>query len=102
MRKMKLALDELEVDSFSVNGGGGSGTVHGQETAEWTMCVHTCIYECDTASNCLGWESQDCGTQEKSCAPTLAYTCAATCPYTCRAGCPPKNPSSVVLPCMEP
>ena len=61
MRKVKLDLDAIQVESFEASGGGGTrGTVRGH------LCPCCCCDPC-------------CCT----CCDTCQATCPATCPYTC-------------------
>jgi len=111
MNKLKLVLDELEVQSFSTaRGAPAKGTVYGRVTEDMTCNQFTCDYYNQTA--CRACEQQtytcvsDCdaeGTQIDTCANTCnpcnpsfneAFTCGwpspscnwtvcATCYYTC-------------------
>ena len=61
IRKLRLELDDIRVDSFELAGTEERGTVH----------AHVCaVCGCDPC--CC------------SCCDTCAATCAATCPYTCQ------------------
>ena len=77
MRKLALALDALQVESFDTSAGRPSrGTVFGEQCTCYTNCTcpgcptcdNTCADTCDQtcAASCI-----DCGTQ--------AYSCWATC-----------------------
>jgi hypothetical protein len=79
MRKLRLDLDDLSVESFETTPlpRTENGTVFGQE-----QC--TCYTQC----TCPG-----CPTCDASCNGTCAYTCEGTCAYTCAGdtcglGCP--------------
>lgn len=73
--KMKLDLDELQVESFeTVAGEAERGTVHGYITG-----TLGCNCTDDTCASCEG----TCDT----CADTCPNTCRNTCPATC-ATCP--------------
>lgn len=64
MKKLKLDVESLAVDSFPVDDGGArGGTVHGQ--AVWT------------------WWWSACDTCDKTCDPAVA-TCGATCGPACQ------------------
>jgi hypothetical protein len=72
MAKLKLDLQQLQVESFAAQevGNAASGTVRGREITQDVTCgcqatdiVHTCI--CDDSSNyndcfCTDWESCRC------------------------------------------
>jgi hypothetical protein len=92
MRKLRLEMDELEVESFEVEAAEKArGTVHGEErsiycnTDEIANCSN---YTCDPPS-CPAESCGDCGTYycasaDPSCTePSCVYSC--TCPslYTC-------------------
>ena len=66
--KLKLNLDQLEVDSFDTisRGAAGRGTVRGEQCTCYTNCT------------CPG-----CPTCYASCNGTCDATCPATCAYTC-------------------
>lgn len=70
MKKLKLRIDSLAVESFRPGGGGeesGQGTVHGRQNA----CTH--------------WVSCPCDTGRYACA-TAPFT-AYSCDYTIEAPC---------------
>lgn len=75
MKKLRLDLDELEVESFDTRGGAREkGTVVGEQCScggtcyPQATCPQTCAYTCDD--------------------PTCAYTCDdATCPASCNGTC---------------
>ncbi|HEX8694149.1 MAG TPA: hypothetical protein VF746_17135 [Longimicrobium sp.] len=75
MRKLKLDLDQLVVDSFhTASPAPKSGTVFGEQCTCYTNCT------------CPG-----CPTCYASCNGTCDATCPATCAYTCddaSCGCP--------------
>lgn len=84
MKKFKLALEDLSVESFAVSGGSpGKGTVHGREALTELPCnsVDACnsydggcggteLYSC--AGDCLESFNSDCET----CA---GFSCEGTC-----------------------
>jgi hypothetical protein len=79
MNKLKLVLDELEVQSFSTaRGAPARGTVHGRITEDITCDQFTCDYHNQTS--CSPCEQQtytcvsDCGA-----GGTQIDTCANTC-----------------------
>jgi hypothetical protein len=78
MRKLKLDLDQITVDSFDPNPSEGvrRGTVQGFGPTP----VFTCPLTCDTCYNtCASCD----GTCENSCAGTCYYTCGGSCGGTC-------------------
>ena len=60
MRKQKLRLEDLAVESFQTNATGGYGTVRGHAEAEavvagtlwWSWCGHSCDGSCDSCFTC--------------------------------------------------
>jgi hypothetical protein len=108
MRKMRLDLDSLFVESFDTTAApaDAGGTVHGNAVtfqsycSDGRTCIDTCDGTCDTdcgtcASECLSCESYCscptvcgscaytmCGMYE-SCGETLCGTCDPYCCCTC-------------------
>ena len=100
MRKIRLDLDELSVESFETNGAGAErkGTVQAHAQTEWNTCQGD---TCDPGNTC--WDSCDgvcgtyfCATQDScwnpSCVNSCAFTCAPCNPTageigTCRFPC---------------
>jgi len=92
MKKLKLALDDLDVQSFSITRGRPArGTVHGRITEDITCNQFTCDYYNQTL--CVACEQQtytcvsDCGADGTR-IDTCAYTCNPCDPshneiYTC-------------------
>lgn len=80
MRKLKLSLDALQVESFhATDAEGRRGTVPGHAWTEYAdeSCFGTCNGGCTGWVSCYG----GCGS---------GATCGATCNYnTC--GCPPNT-----------
>jgi len=73
MKKLKLNLDEIKVESFqTVQALINKGTVLGND--EWTV---TCPPDTEAG----------CATEAATCPNTCVNTCAATCPNTCIATC---------------
>ena len=72
MKKMKLNVEALAVESFDTSGDAPKrGTVFGEQCTCYTNCTCPGCPTCDASCN---------GT----CAGTCAYTCDdATCAYTC-------------------
>jgi len=83
MKKMKLSLDALQVESFdTASFEKRTGTVHGAAQTEWNTCIgygdtcnggETCLDSC--AGTC-----RHCVTQYESC---LELSCIDSCVYTC-------------------
>ena len=80
MSKLKLRLDDLQVDTFSTTAARKEkGTVFGEQCTCWTNCTCPGCPTCDASCN---------GTCDNTCAHTCAYTCddascAGTCGFTC-------------------
>jgi len=87
MKKIKLDLDKLVVDSFEVAPAlDAPGTVQGYLITENTRRACSCAASCD--GTCYA----TCDTCDASCAGTCAATCGATCQtcagqYTCNESC---------------
>lgn len=77
MKKIRLSLDDLVVNSFDVlpEAAGASGTVQGNAiTTPWTICYS----ECTECTNCGSWEVSACYTRCPSC-DTGCMTCPPPC-----------------------
>ena len=72
MRKLKLDIDNLDVDSFDTGEHGRSGTVRGHDTVETEWCT--------------GYP--DCGVSRRGC-QTPHNTCYGSC--GCTQGCETAN-----------
>lgn len=96
MRKFKLELDALNVESFApAEGEEGAGTVHAHGrpppadpptnpcVATETCGIDTCQASC--AGSCFGSCYGTCA------GATCDATCFATCAYTCDFGCQPTD-----------
>ena len=121
MKKVKLNLDDLKVESFvtTPDATSGRGTVFGQVTHPWDSCGGTCVATdpcgtCSPANTCIPGACTDAGltcpapacppeSEQGTCAPAeTCYTCVGqgtcpdpTCGYTCTAfdtNCPPCEP----------
>jgi len=69
--KLKLNLDQLNVDTFTTDGEARpTGTVFGEQCTCYTNC------------SCPG-----CPTCDASCNGTCGATCAGTCDYSCGGTC---------------
>lgn len=82
MKKLRLELENLAVESFDTSAGDRPrGTVVGEQCTcpGAQTCAATCYLTCDDAS-CPG--GQSCGGQ--SCLDTCGHV---TCDYTCRNSC---------------
>ena len=75
MRKLKLSLDALEVDSFhAVGAGDGRGTVVGHTGTQYydESCFGTCVGMCTRDGTCGEFTcaaSCNCGSQTCTCPP---------------------------------
>ena len=76
MKKLRLKLDELRVDTFDAGAGGGAGTVRARQLSDW---LHPC--DSEPFEDSINY----CGTAVASCAGQ--YTCNYTCGNTCSCGC---------------
>jgi hypothetical protein len=80
MKKLKLSLDALEVESFSVEGPAPhKGTVPGQQIGSNDSMCFSC------GPTCQGTCNSECGSCAGSCWPDP--TCYATCAHTCEQSC---------------
>lgn len=84
MNKVKLQLDDLQVESFAVQADVTEpGTVHGRQVADEESRVHSACYT--WCINCESLQATNCPldrTCAESCYPSCNYT---ACPdvYTC-------------------
>jgi hypothetical protein len=82
MNKLKLRLDDLQVDTFQTTSmRKEKGTVYGRQ--EWTYDVMVCQ---DT------WHGSSCEVScfsncDASCYDTCAVSCNGSCDWTCAASC---------------
>jgi hypothetical protein len=79
MKKLRLELDELTVESFGTQREEDvRGTVAGQNEPAYTQsCDGSCVNTCASCVNtCLN-------TCQASCAETNCNSCAYTCEYRC-------------------
>jgi hypothetical protein len=86
MKKLKLHLDELRIDSFDTTAPQNArGTVFGEQCTCYTQCTCPGCPTCD--ASCNGTCDASCnGTCDASCGNN---TCYASCNYTaCRVDCP--------------
>ncbi len=113
MRKLRLVLDNLLVESFDTTGTGAPrGTVVGEQCSCGGTCVgqatcgHTCAYTCDDptcpacptcAASCNG-TCDACGSYD-SCGDTCFATCGDTCFATCGYSCMQCPNTSAAFPC---
>jgi len=87
MRKMRLDLDALTVESFEVQGAAGRGTVRAHESdTEGALCGGTLYCANDTFDPCQGGNSA--ATACGPCPGTANTNCGQqTCARTCHASC---------------
>ena len=85
MKKLKLHLEDLRIDSFQTSPPEKpKGTVFGEQCTCWTQCTCPGCPTCD--ASCNGTCGASCnGTCAASCGGTCDYTCGNTCDYTCNA-----------------
>ena len=77
MNKLKLGLDDLQVDTFQTTSAPKQkGTVFGEQCTCYTQCTCPGCPTCDASCN---------GTCNASCNGTCAATCNASCEGTCDA-----------------
>lgn len=88
MKKLKLRMDALRVESFETVAGPGAarGTVRGNEpTAGCTETANpecTQAFACETYGDCTMYGSCE-GTCGNSCVDTCQVSCYGTCDETC-------------------
>jgi hypothetical protein len=92
MRKLKLEVGELKVESFSITDSSGpDGTVHGRLKQDWGT-----LADCGGGGGATGPSNPVCIGPTYCCNPTANTTCCApktdtcpesayinTCPYSC-------------------
>ena len=92
MRKLKLQLEDLQIDSFTTEPvRREKGTVFGEQCTCYTACTCPGCPTCDVSCNgtCDASCNGTCGTGDASCGGTCDYTCdytcggGATCDVTC-------------------
>jgi hypothetical protein len=84
MKKLKLQLDDLQVDTFQTTAPERpKGTVFGEQCTCYTQC--TCP-GCPTCANYGTCDASCNGTCDASCNGTCEATCAS-CNYTCEYTC---------------
>ena len=78
MRKLKLQLEDLRIDSFTTTGSRKEkGTVYGEQCTCQTACTCPGCPTCDASCN---------GTCGGTCAATCNASCYGTCDYSCDGG----------------
>ena len=100
MRKLKLDLDDLSVESFATTpeSRGDGGTVFGQGCTCYTQCTCPGCPTCDASCNgtCDASCNGTCGETEVSCLNTCGgFTCdesCASCLDTCDLCTNPRGP----------
>lgn len=76
MRKLRLQIEELKVETFDAGGGQERGTVRGRLYSDW---FNPCDPEpVDDSINYCGTAPATCGA---------GFTCDYTCGNTCSCGC---------------
>jgi len=95
MRKLKLRVEELRVESFDTAGArGGRGTVRGAEDTNESGCMIascgvTCPLSCEPScpyGGCDDTAPRGCeGTNASGC---VILSCGVTCPLSCEPSCP--------------
>lgn len=87
MNKLKLAIDDLAVDSFDTTSlAKEKGTVVGAQCTCWTVCTCPGCYTCDATcpqtcddNTCAVSCNGTCGDTCESCSPSCWDTCGRTC-----------------------
>jgi hypothetical protein len=95
MKKIRLDLDALAVDSFDANPDvPGYGTVGANASIETDTCIGPSCRRCptDTGSFCSTCGGNTCASCDPSCVNTCGTcqgmnTCDASCPDTCYDSC---------------
>jgi len=91
MRKLKLQLDDLRIDSFDTTPAQqAKGTVFGEQCTCYTQCTCPGCPTCDASCN---------GTCAASCNGTCGASCAGTCDLSCDGGCGTWDPSCGGMSC---
>lgn len=109
MKKMKLTLDDLLIDSFSTTPvRKQQGTVYGEQCTCYTACTCPGCPTCDASCNgscggasCIDTCAASCyGTCDASCNGTCDYTCGGnTCDPTCAGWATQPSPREVCIFC---
>ncbi|HEX5869898.1 MAG TPA: hypothetical protein VFY65_05775 [Longimicrobium sp.] len=106
MRKLRLQLDDLRIDTFDTTAPQRArGTVFGEQCTCWTQCgQNTCpgCPTCDASCNgtCAGSCNGTCASCDASCNGTCDWTCDYTCGdscggYTCDTSPDPRQPCMI-------
>jgi hypothetical protein len=83
MHKLRLTLEDLQIDSFSTTPvRRAKGTVYGEQCTCPTACTCPGCPTCDASCN---------GSCEGSCHDTCGETCEYSCGDTCVGGCETYN-----------
>lgn len=82
MKKLRLELESVRVESFETGDGENRGTVVGHITAAVSCYDTDCCTPNPTCPDTYWTGACECGTAEWTCAPQ------ATCVYSCRQPCP--------------
>jgi hypothetical protein len=90
MKKLKLKLEDLRIDSFTTTTTEKKkGTVFGEQCTCWTQCGQNTCPGCPTCdASCNGTCGASCnGTCGATCAGSCYGTCDWSCDYTCGDSC---------------
>jgi hypothetical protein len=80
MRKLRLEIDELRVETFDTDArGDGKGTVHGRSGTEMTRCFGLCGDDTEGAFGCGGGGTEGCTLNVYD---DFCYSYAQQCPMT--------------------
>ena len=108
MRKLRLQLEDLRIDSFDTTPAPKEkGTVFGEQCTCYTQCTcpgcPTCANYVTCDASCNGTCDASCnGTCGASCNGTCGATCDWTCGFTCGASCGGSCPTAEYPnPCRE-
>jgi hypothetical protein len=92
MKKLKLHLDDLQIDSFQTTPAEKpKGTVFGEQCTCYTQCTCPGCPTCDASCN---------GTCDATC-PNTCFTCELSCRPSCLGTCDYFNPSCVYTNCFS-
>jgi hypothetical protein len=106
MKKLRLQLEDLHIDSFTTTPPERpKGTVFGEQCTCWTQCTCPGCPTCDASCNgtCGGSCNGSCGaTCDGSCGGTCDWSCNCTYEATCNGvTCPTAiSPDHMCMDCM--
>ena len=89
MNKLKLKLDDLQVDTFQTTPASKEkGTVFGEQCTCWTQCGQNTCPGCPTCdATCNGTCNASCNGTCASCGASCGGSCDWTCDWTCDYSC---------------